>query len=72
MIKHVWQNTACGEIGGNELHGTDVLEELMICQVPQINLRSLIEIEYIYYRVRGPPLDPILINPDHKPPALFL
>jgi len=43
MIKYVRQNTACGVIEFNELHGADFLEELMISQVPQIIFRSLIE-----------------------------
>ena len=45
MIKHVWQNAACGVIEFNELHGADFLEEIMISQVSQIIFRSLIETE---------------------------
>jgi len=45
MIKHVRQNTSCGMIEFNELHEADFLEELMISQVPQIIVRSLIETE---------------------------
>jgi hypothetical protein len=73
-MMHLWQNTTCGVIEFNELHGADFFGGTNDLSGTPNNFSVSYRNRRFITVFTGPLPDPILsqMNPHHKLPALFI